>query len=199
MGKRYKAKRRKVNVAKSIEGMKRKSTLSNIWINLGYRNPYGSKQTAIAGDIAAALLIEVSEAAIVDEVISWVKANRPDLLMTAKARHAARKTAAVQPEATTLDERQAFYRSWAWREKRAQAFKIHGRICQCCGATPGKFTVGGDPVILVVDHIKPLSKYWDLRLKLDNLQILCEECNMGKGNWDETDYRAAPLDPLQRN
>ena len=26
---------------------------------------------------------------------------------------------------------------------------------------------------------------------LDNLQILCSDCNAGKGNWDQTDWRKA--------
>ena len=31
-----------------------------------------------------------------------------------------------------------------------------------------------------VDHIKPKSKHWDLRLDINNLQVLCEDCNFGK-------------------
>lgn len=40
-----------------------------------------------------------------------------------------------------------------------------------------------------VDHIKPVRKYWHLRLDPDNLQVLCADCNRAKGNWDETDFR----------
>ena len=40
-----------------------------------------------------------------------------------------------------------------------------------------------------VDHIKPRKKYPELALDKSNLQVLCEECNHGKGNWDETDWR----------
>jgi len=32
-----------------------------------------------------------------------------------------------------------------------------------------------------VDHIKPKSKYPDLAYDKTNLQVLCEECNIGKG------------------
>jgi hypothetical protein len=35
---------------------------------------------------------------------------------------------------------------------------------------------------LHVDHIKPVSKYPELKLEFDNLQILCENCNLGKSN-----------------
>jgi 5-methylcytosine-specific restriction endonuclease McrA len=40
-----------------------------------------------------------------------------------------------------------------------------------------------------VDHIKPLSKHWDLRLRKDNLQVLCRDCNRGKGNRHFDDFR----------
>ena len=76
-----------------------------------------------------------------------------------------------------------FYLSPAWRAVRYQALKLHGGACQCCGkrATPGH--------PLHVDHIKPRSKYPELALRLDNLQVLCDDCNMGKSNKDQTDWR----------
>jgi 5-methylcytosine-specific restriction endonuclease McrA len=85
----------------------------------------------------------------------------------------------------------AFYASWEWRTLRMQVLKEHGPACQCCGARPGQFDSGGAPVKIVVDHIKPLSRYWHLRLEKTNLQVLCDECNQGKGAWDETDHRPA--------
>lgn len=78
----------------------------------------------------------------------------------------------------------AFYTSQPWRSLRYAALKKHGAACQCCGGT-AKST--GSP--LHVDHIKPRSKYPDLELRLDNLQVLCEDCNMGKGGRDQTDWR----------
>jgi 5-methylcytosine-specific restriction endonuclease McrA len=47
--------------------------------------------------------------------------------------------------------------------------------CQRCGATPQT-----DGVILHVDHIIPVSKGG--RTELDNLQTLCERCNLGKSD-----------------
>jgi 5-methylcytosine-specific restriction endonuclease McrA len=38
------------------------------------------------------------------------------------------------------------------------------------------------------DHIKPLWYYWHRRLD-PNMQILCVDCNRGKGSVDMTDYR----------
>lgn len=82
-----------------------------------------------------------------------------------------------------------FYKSWEWRTLRMEVLKEHGRACQCCGAEPGMKTASGDPVRICVDHIKPLSKFWNLRLDRTNLQVLCDECNQGKGAWDQTDFR----------
>lgn len=43
-----------------------------------------------------------------------------------------------------------------------------------------------------VDHIQPLSKYPELALVEDNLQVLCKDCNMGKSNQYADDFRAKP-------
>lgn len=77
----------------------------------------------------------------------------------------------------------AFLQTYEWRRLRMEAIKKHGRACQCCGAMPSP----GKPIN--VDHIKPRRLYPELALSLDNLQVLCHECNHGKGNWDMTDWR----------
>ncbi len=87
--------------------------------------------------------------------------------------------------------REQFYLSWEWRELRMTVLKKHGARCQCCGASRAHVTAAGSPVRICVDHIQPLSKRWDLRLDPDNLQVLCDECNQGKGAWDTTDWREA--------
>lgn len=76
-----------------------------------------------------------------------------------------------------------FYMSREWRDVRYRALVLHGATCQCCGATRA------DGKKMHVDHIKPRSKFPALQLSLDNLQILCEDCNMGKSNKDHTDWR----------
>lgn len=63
------------------------------------------------------------------------------------------------------------------------ALKKYGPRCQCCGATPDSGAV------MNVDHIKPRNLFPELALDVNNLQILCAECNHGKGNWDMTDWR----------
>ncbi len=77
-----------------------------------------------------------------------------------------------------------FLNSFEWRKLRLVALKKYGRKCLCCGATPETGAV------MNVDHIKPRKFYPELALDINNLQVLCHECNHGKGNWDETDWRA---------
>lgn len=76
-----------------------------------------------------------------------------------------------------------FLQSYEWRKIRLVALKLHGRRCLCCGATPETGAV------MNVDHIKPRKTHPSLALDINNLQVLCHECNHGKGNWDTTDFR----------
>lgn len=78
-----------------------------------------------------------------------------------------------------------FYRSDEWRAVRYIALKAADGACQCCGARGSKHAP------LHVDHIKPRSKFPELSLVAANLQVLCRDCNLGKSNRDETDWRAA--------
>lgn len=81
-----------------------------------------------------------------------------------------------------------FRNSKAWRELRYKILKKYDGKCNACGQSEK------DGVILHVDHIKPVSKFWELRFDENNLQILCEDCNLGKGAWDESDWRgSSPL------
>lgn len=77
----------------------------------------------------------------------------------------------------------AFYRSDAWLRLRYEALRRNDGRCEACGASKA------DGVLLHVDHIMPRSKFPDLELALDNLQVLCEDCNVGKSNRDTTDWR----------
>lgn len=79
----------------------------------------------------------------------------------------------------------SFYNSKEWRKVRYQALTIHGNNCMACGSSPE------DGIVIHVDHIKPKSKFPELALDVDNLQILCADCNLGKSNIDDTDWRAS--------
>lgn len=86
-------------------------------------------------------------------------------------------------EVVGKDENDTFFRSRAWKELRYKALIAYGRRCLCCGVTPE------DGAVLHVDHIKPRSKYPEQQLNLKNLQVLCKDCNIGKSNKDDTDFR----------
>jgi 5-methylcytosine-specific restriction endonuclease McrA len=79
----------------------------------------------------------------------------------------------------------SFLSSYEWRRIRMEAIKKYGARCMCCGATPQ------DGVTVInVDHIKPRRLFPALALDVTNLQVLCNVCNHGKGNWDMTDWRS---------
>ena len=66
---------------------------------------------------------------------------------------------------------------------RWQVFQRDNWKCVACGRS------AEDEIILHVDHITPRSKGG--RDELDNYQTLCNICNIGKSNKDETDLRKA--------
>lgn len=76
-----------------------------------------------------------------------------------------------------------FYSSPEWRTLRYKVLSERGNTCECCGRSPN---VG---VTIHVDHIKPRSIYPEYALDKNNLQILCEDCNIGKSNKHVDDWR----------
>ena len=74
---------------------------------------------------------------------------------------------------------------WAFvRMQALEGFKRTGKFhCHCCMAAPAP----GSP--LHVDHIKPRKFFPGLALEVENLQLLCPTCNLGKANWSQTDWR----------
>jgi 5-methylcytosine-specific restriction endonuclease McrA len=87
------------------------------------------------------------------------------------------------PSTTTWADWDDFLDSYQWRSLRYKVLRDRGARCECCGATPD------DGVKMNVDHIRPRRDFPELALDEGNLQVLCEECNHGKGNWDRTDWR----------
>lgn len=77
-----------------------------------------------------------------------------------------------------------FYSSAEWKALRYEVLREQKGRCQCCGRS------AKDGVVLHVDHIIPLSKDWSRRLDKNNLQVLCEDCNIGKSNTDSIDWRS---------
>lgn len=82
--------------------------------------------------------------------------------------------------------RGTFYDTPEWQALRYKALRLNNGKCELCGH--GK----RDGAKLHVDHIKPRSLHPELELELSNLQVLCEPCNLGKSNKDDTDWRAMP-------
>lgn len=80
--------------------------------------------------------------------------------------------------------RKNFYSSSKWRELRIIALANSNGCCEACGRSPGEHGV-----VLHVDHVYPRSIYPHLALQITNLQVLCEDCNMGKGNAHTFDFR----------
>lgn len=67
-----------------------------------------------------------------------------------------------------------FYRSQEWRSLRVEVLAESNRRCLLCGNSPE------NGITLHVDHIKPRSLFPELALEKSNLQVLCEDCNLGK-------------------
>lgn len=76
-----------------------------------------------------------------------------------------------------------FYLSDDWKTIRYKKLTNHiftkGRICECCKQVTKK---------LHVDHILARSIRPDLELDINNLQVLCDNCNIGKSNKDSTNW-----------
>lgn len=82
------------------------------------------------------------------------------------------------------NKRKNFYRTKQWQKVRYQYLRtLKERYCLLCGAREKDKP-------LHVDHIRPRSKFPHLQFDLNNLQLLCEDCNLAKGNWYEDDFRS---------
>ncbi len=86
----------------------------------------------------------------------------------------------IKANGLSKEENKFFYESKEWRYLRYQVLRKYGKRCMCCGAKSGEFHV---------DHIEPISIKPHLRLEFNNLQVLCKDCNFGKGNIYSDDFR----------
>jgi 5-methylcytosine-specific restriction endonuclease McrA len=113
--------------------------------------------------------------------------KRVENLLAETNRRAARRAEleAARHKKHQANAAKAFYASWEWKKARFEAINRLGRKCLCCGFVP----VPGSTNYLVVDHIKPRKRYPKLALDPNNLQVLCNDCNMGKSNRSIADFR----------
>lgn len=75
-----------------------------------------------------------------------------------------------------------FYHSQEWQRAREQALIRDHYLCQDC-LIQKRITKAE-----VVDHIKPVRFFWQLRLVLDNLRSLCQACHNRKTAEDKRRY-----------
>ena len=78
----------------------------------------------------------------------------------------------------------AFNASIGWKKARFEVLEHYSGECMLCGRSKKRHGI-----VVSVDHIKPRSTHPELSLRFDNLQILCEDCNQGKGSYESKDYR----------
>jgi 5-methylcytosine-specific restriction endonuclease McrA len=82
-----------------------------------------------------------------------------------------------------------FYETKQWIRLSSQVKKIYGKKCMKCG---------DDKSIMHTDHIVPRSIDLSKELDINNLQVLCECCNIVKSNLNCNDYRT-DIDKLKLN
>lgn len=112
----------------------------------------------------------------------WSTRARPPQLRAPQSSRDCVEVAPLMVDGVSVQS-DAFLQTYAWRRLRMATLRRYGPKCMCCGATPATGAV------MNVDHIKPRRLFPHLALDENNLQVLCHECNHGKGNWDHTDWR----------
>lgn len=118
-----------------------------------------------------------------------VRKMREEAIKKAEQDRLARLGPPKSSHTPSKQEKNDFYKSWEWRSARVKVLQRFSASCQLCGASSKHLDMTGEPVRVVVDHIYPLHTHWDMRLDASNLQVLCDECNQGKGAWNTSDFR----------
>ncbi len=122
---------------------------------------------------------EISSNQAIQLEIALKKSDKPSAVQGLKVLESAWLVLKTQPKV----EDRLFLQSKEWKRLRYKALKFHGNKCQSCGSSPDTGAV------LNVDHILPRRLFPNHALQLENLQVLCSECNEGKGNWDMTSFK----------
>lgn len=159
------------------------------WRNRGFLSPNGASPVRRIDPVSGEVVVTDGLEELASAILKADRSRGSKPKRSKKRKQIKARTPRQANKAPAADRKAEFYKSWEWRTLRMEVLKEQGRICQCCGAAPSDKNQNGGRVRIQVDHIKPLSRYWHLRLDKSNLQVLCGECNQGKGNWDETDYR----------
>jgi 5-methylcytosine-specific restriction endonuclease McrA len=87
------------------------------------------------------------------------------------------------PKNVSFDIRSKFYETQEWKSLRYKFIKnkkTEELVCTQCNKGPFTKENWSD---MNVDHIKPVKHFWEERLNMSNLQILCSICNRVKLNY----------------
>jgi 5-methylcytosine-specific restriction endonuclease McrA len=125
--------------------------------------------------------VEITEQAGKWSLLEWFCAKWGDAPLPPKFKKKERGRERLICHTFADDE---FLASYQWRRLRMEVIGERGARCECCGASPRN-----GRTVINVDHIQPRRLFPKLALDKDNLQVLCDVCNHGKGNWDRTDWR----------
>lgn len=118
------------------------------------------------------------------ELIKLLKRSKRSVHIQAKdkkIRALKRQLQAFKSGNKPVKKERGFYDTKAWKALRYEVLKTYGRKCMNCGKSKD--------TVIHVDHIKPRSLFPHLELDFNNLQVLCQDCNEGKSNKDDTDFR----------
>ena len=100
---------------------------------------------------------------------------------------------AARREQSAAKRAKSFYSSPQWRRLRYIFLRSQPRPLACCICGMGV----ADGAKLCVDHIKSVKRHPELRLRLDNLELTCTMCNLGKGSDYADDWRADKVEAQQ--
>jgi len=116
---------------------------------------------------------------------SWKpeKTDIPEIKFASKNSKSRGRKKAHRAKVSKLDN-SIFYQSEEWRYLRVRVLEKYACKCMMCGQSPKEHKI-----VIHVDHIKPRSKFPELSLDIENLQLLCADCNLGKSNKFDTDWR----------
>ena len=104
----------------------------------------------------------------------WLDKKRPDLLKTASTKTMFKKGQRPWNWQNGLTEiNWGIRRTHKYLEWRKEVLKRDDHTCIWCGAKEN----------LHVDHIKPFSKFPELRLDLNNGRVLCKSCHLKTDTW----------------
>ena len=171
-----------ITIKQKLDAKKKRSKANRDWSKRKKADAFGKKRHKLivhyglhkyASDAAICYLISQE----FGDIIPSKKAGYKELIKKTVKRI---NRAKFKPKASPANE---FYRSTAWKELRYIALANSEGKCNLCGGS------AKDGLRIHVDHIKPRSKFPEYELDLDNMQVLCEDCNIGKSNFDSIDWR----------